>query len=113
MTKCAIPLFLVAISLAGPAFGWADESSHTKVMPYSVDYPMIRAGHYPRAGTDSYRASFGTVRLFKSVVQSDLDSTLKEATHFHKLYGTFGVLGRGEEVFTQRAARFRAVHQGR
>ncbi|MEW6351036.1 MAG: hypothetical protein AB1646_18415 [Thermodesulfobacteriota bacterium] len=113
MPRFAIPLLLVTISLAGSTIGWAAESYHTKVMPYSVDYPMITPGHYPRAGSDSYRASFGTIRLFKSVIQSDLNSTIKEAVHFNKLYGTYGVLGRGEEVFTERAARFRAAHQGR
>ncbi len=113
MPKFAIPLFLVAISLAGSAIGWAAESYHTKVMPYSVDYPMITPGLYPRAGSDAYRASFGTVRLFKSVIQSDLNNTVNEAVHFNKLYGTYGVLGRGEDVFTAGAARFRARHQGR
>jgi hypothetical protein len=113
MNRIAVFVLLMAVTLPGGASGMTVESYHTKLLPESVSYPMIRPGVYPYAGGDTYAATFGTVRLFKSVVPSDYDTTVREALHFNKLYGAYGVLGHGEDVFTARADRFRNAHQGR
>ncbi len=108
MNRIAVIVLLVVASLpgafpglrSGVAFAMTFEPYHTKLLPQSVDYPMISPAPYsgavgkPRPGGtippyDSYRASFGTVRLFWSVLPPDYDATVKEALHFNRLYGGY------------------------
>lgn len=97
------------------AVSWVEATgpSHTKVMPYSLGYPLIRSRPFPTPLGDVYQAQFGVRRVLSSVVNADFDATLIEVARWHDLYGGYGVLGHGESVFTNRAARYRKMHQGR
>ncbi len=91
----------------------SDEPPHTKILPHSVDYPLISPQPFPSAKRDPYRWSFNVRRVFTSVYGRDYENTLIELLSRHQLYGGYGVLGHGEDVFTSRAAQFRRQHQGR
>jgi len=94
---------------------WADESSSVVVTPYGVDYPLISpTGYISRTG-DSFEKSFGVRRWLPATgaEENNHQTTLKESHNFFVLYGGYGVLGKGEEVFTHEAARWRKAHRGR
>jgi len=103
---CFMSCTLVSVSLAGPF--------STKVMPYSLKYPMIRAVPYDGNIGDVYGQSFGVRRLLtRTVIPMDLWATLEESLHWTRTWDSYGVLGKGEDVFTNAAAGFRRQHQGR
>ncbi len=86
--------------------------AHTKILPSSVDYPLVRPVPYKGIAPDIYAKNFGVVRMFRSSVARDFVKTVLESWNYTDAYGSYGVLGRGEDVFTHRAARFRRLHQG-
>ncbi len=114
---CCMALISV-LALAEPP------ANTVKVLPHGVEYPMIRTHYYPplktasqlRMGQDPYRLAFG-VHKFLNAVQDfttpEFEIYRLESEHWNNIYGGYGVLGHGEEVFTQRAAYWRKVHQGR
>lgn len=108
---------LIAVLCALIAFSglcaWAVGPIHTKLTPYSLGYPLISPVPFPSPLRDVYQRSFGVRRMFRSVIDRDYDNTLLESLNWHHLYGGYGVLGHGEDVFTNRAARYRMRHQGR
>jgi hypothetical protein len=113
MRKIAVFAFLSTLIAAACLPAQAYEPMHTKIMPHSIEYPLISPMPYPSATGDPYQGSFGVRRVFKSVVGKDYVDTLLESIEFHRLYGGYGVLGHGEDVFTDRAARYRRSHQGK
>jgi hypothetical protein len=90
----------------------AAEPKHTKLLPYSVNYPLISPMRFPAAPGDSYRESFNVLRMFKGVPGSDYADTLLSSADWFRVYGGFGVVGHGVDVFTNRAARWRMRHRG-
>lgn len=93
--------------------------NHTKVTPYGLGYPLIIPGRHTVPGSeafqrnqDVYRQSFGVRRMFRGIRSRDYATTLLETLNWHALYGSYGVTGHGEDVFTDRAARYRKAHQG-
>jgi len=100
-----IALFPVGASATGPI--------HTKLLPHSVNYPLIMPAFYSAPTGDPYRASFGVRRMLTKVTPTDYEITLLESLNWQAVYGSYGVIGRGEDVFTNRAAAWRRHHQGR
>ncbi len=86
-----------------------------KVTPYSVDYPLVRNTYYPSPKGDPYELSFG-IRKWLNPIQSTDSSEYRaafaETTNWFDLYGGYGVIGRGEEVFTNWAANYRKLNRG-
>lgn len=108
-----IPLvacLLVALMITGAQ---AAERVHTKLVPHSVNYPMIRPVPYSSRSGDVYEMSFGVRRMFKQYTDQDYERTLQQSMDRFETYGGYGVLGHGEDVFTDRAAAYRRTHQGK
>ncbi len=86
------------------------------VNPDAVDYPLIRSTPYPSRKGDPYEADFG-IRRWLNPVQTrddpDFKLTLQESYNWHKVFGGYGVIGHGEDVFTSKGAEFRRTHRGR
>jgi hypothetical protein len=93
--------------------GWAQQLKHTKLTPYGIAFPLIKPGIYTQNPLDAYAATFGVRRVFRSVNQKRFDAVHQEAQNHHKIYGSYGVLGHGEDVFTNAAARIRKKYRGR
>jgi len=106
-----IAVLCAAIIVPGST-AWSAERYHTKLLPHSLVYPLISPMPYRSRTGDPYGNSFAVRRVFRSVVGKDYDSALLESLKHHENYGSYGVLGRGEDVFTGRAARYRARRQG-
>ncbi|MCA1961790.1 MAG: hypothetical protein LDL33_13475 [Desulfomonile sp.] len=87
--------------------------NYTKVMPQSLNYPLILPAPYPTPRGDPYQASFGVRRMLTAPQPDDYVDTLIESLNFFRSYGCYGVLGRGEDVFTAKAAQYRRHYQGR
>ena len=105
---------VVILILAVVAFGVRAEAAerlHTKTLPHSIRYPLISPGPYKSSTNDPYQHTFGVRRYFKSVIASDYDNTLMESVSRHKVYSGYGVLGHGEDVFTNRADIYRRRHR--
>jgi len=105
----AVALIIALMGTHALAASW----NHTKVMPQSLNYPLILPAPYPSPRGDPYQASFGVRRMLTAPQPDDYVDTLIESLDFFKAYGCYGVLGRGEDVFTARAAQYRRRHQGR
>jgi hypothetical protein len=110
--RAFIVAVIVIIAFAG-AHALAAQWNHTKVMPQSLSYPLILPAPYPSPRGDPYQASFGVRRMLTAPMPNDYVDTLLESLKFFNAYGCYGVLGRGEDVFTARAAQYRRHHQGR
>ncbi|HMK34502.1 MAG TPA: hypothetical protein VK463_05515 [Desulfomonilaceae bacterium] len=123
-----IALFALCLVLwAACALAWAQSTSGVKLIPYSIDYPLTRTSYYipPKrgplgtSGRDPYEFTFGVRRWFLWPIQDlqnpqsiEFRQTLDESKNWLDLYGSYGVLGHGEEVFTKEAASWRARHRG-
>jgi hypothetical protein len=128
MSRKSLVLAL-CFALAAPcALGWAQSAVGIKVIPYGVDYPLIRTMYYspPKrgplgtSGVDPNELTFGVRRWYLRPIESARDpkatefrETLDASKDWLDLYGGYGVLGHGEEVFTRQAAAYRATHRGR
>ncbi|MFZ5865364.1 MAG: hypothetical protein ACOYXY_05760 [Thermodesulfobacteriota bacterium] len=105
--------FCLVIVLAAAPWVQAQGVHHTKVHPHAIQYPLISPVPFPSAEADPFRSSFLVKRLLKGYSPSEFEMTLRETLDWHTRYGSYGVLGHGEDVFTRQAARFRLRHQGR
>ncbi|MBI4965553.1 MAG: hypothetical protein HY913_19910 [Desulfomonile tiedjei] len=115
MRNLAALIVVAAIALsASVAFAWP--ATTLKVQPYGVDYPLISPMSYPSSKGDPYERRFGVRRWmnpFRPNEFTDADRTLDESYRWFQLYGGYGVIGHGEDVFTRKAAHFRKTHRGR
>lgn len=127
MRKKSFVLVLALVLSAACTAAWAQSAIGTKIIPYGVDYPLTRTTFYvpPKrgalgtSGTDPYELSFGVRRWFQHPIQdvhsltsTEFRETLQESENWLDLYGSYGVLGHGEEVFTRAAAAYRARYRG-
>ncbi len=115
MKRCImVSLFCVGITVSG-ALAFAFPPYTVKVNPFGVDYPLIRPLGYPTREADPYERSFGIRRWLNPAGSESIDfkKTMDEAYNMFELYGGYGVLGHGEAVFTNAAARWRRYHRGR
>ena len=110
-----------ALSLASALFVlcvsgvFAEPYTSTKNIPASVDYPMVRTKLYPfkkekRPPIDyDFETAFGVRRWLGATSQENdlVQLTLEESQDWNKIYAGYGVLGNGEDVFTEEAAIFR------
>jgi hypothetical protein len=128
MSRKSLVLALCLAIAAPCALGWAEPPVGTKVNPYGVDYPLIRSllysppkrGALGTSGVDPFELTFGVRRWYLRPIESlhdprstEFRETLDAARDWLDLYGGYGVLGHGEEVFTRQAAAYRATHRGR
>lgn len=92
----------------------ADPLSGVKITPYGVKYPLTRPTAYYSSEADPYQRSFGIRRWQKPLgaENDDYGKTLAETQTWLDMYSGYGVLGHGEGVFTQAAARWRKTHRG-
>ncbi|MEW6140316.1 MAG: hypothetical protein AB1733_19015 [Thermodesulfobacteriota bacterium] len=115
MKRLVLAALLCFGFLASHASVSAWQSNSIKVNPHGVDYPLIRPVPYPATDTDPYERSFG-IRRWLNFAGSEIDDykkTYAESQKWFDLYGGYGVLGHGEEVFTNAAAAWRRYHRGR
>ncbi len=96
--------------------GWAETNANLKINPYAVDYPLTRSVPYRSRSGDPYETSFGIRRWLRPLrITHDLmyTQTLDATQQWFSRYGGYGVLGQGEDVFTNRGARLRRMYRGR
>jgi len=96
--------------------GWTMQPiTSVKVTPYGVDYPLIRNSYYPSPKGDPYELSFG-VRKWLNPIQftesAEYKAVFAETENWFNMYGGYGVIGHGEEVFTNWAANYRKLNRG-
>ncbi len=113
MKRTLIICFAIVLSISVNHYVFAQGVGHSKILPYSVDYPMIRASLYTTQGPSQHSRNFGVIKVFRNDLESDLDVGVRESLDWSKSWASYGTLGNGEDVFTFRAARYRAAHQGR
>jgi len=113
--KIGLIFVLFLITVPGPFSAQAMETRNPKVMSYSVDYPLIRSVGYPSPKGDPYERSFGVRRFLRPIGAEGANylETLEASHKWHQMFGGYGVLGHGEEVFTSAARRWRHTHRGR
>jgi hypothetical protein len=116
---------LAVIFLAG-SYAAAEQAGSVKLIPYSVKYPLIRSHNYPKATFDAlrdpYHDAFGIRRFSRFTLETprrtenedpvsltgykpwpgSFDGALNDAYAWQRMYGGYGILGRGEDVFTRR-----------
>jgi len=115
-----IPVLCVVFSISCLC-AWAAPPIGVKILPESVEYPLLRPAPYkaPKRDLrqqDIYEMTFGVRRWLSGIEGPDgqnFQNTLLESRKWLQLYGSYGVLGHGEDVFTREGARFRRLHQGR
>ncbi|MGB6067407.1 MAG: hypothetical protein WBG50_21590 [Desulfomonilaceae bacterium] len=121
MRKSCLILGLCVVFLAVCLCAWAAPPIGVKVIPESVDWPLVRPAPYrsPKKDLrqeDIYELTFG-VRRWLSGIETpngvNFQNTLYESYKWLDLYGCYGVLGNGEDVFTRQGARFRRLDRGR
>lgn len=114
MKKICLSMLMLCLVLAASVTGaWSYSSGAPKLVPESVAFPMIRADLYRNVAPDIYAHNFGVLRMFRTSVVRDFGMTLVESKKWADTWASYGVLGKGESVFTWRGARFRSRHQGR
>jgi hypothetical protein len=113
MKKLLVFATIVSLALLMSPLCLAQGVGHTKLLPYSLDYPMIRAALYQGIGPSLHARNFGVVKVFRNDIIYNFDRALKESYEWNQNWAGYGTLGHGEDVFTARAARFRESHQGR
>ncbi len=109
-------LVLSATILTLASYVWAPAQTGVIINPEAVDYPLIRSTPYPSRKGDAYEAAFGVRRWLNPMGtrdDPDFKQTLLETYDWHKVFGGYGVIGHGEDVFTRRGAQFRQTHRGR
>ena len=107
MKRPALAVTLCAVMVVVAFSAWARETAHTKVHPHSVRYPLICPVPFDSKSGDPYERAFGMNRLLKGFSAADIASAIIETDSWFRVYGSYGVIGRGEDVFTAGAARFR------
>jgi len=116
MKNLTVPAILAIILCVYCATALAAPANTVKVTPYGVDYPLILPVPYPSSKGDPYERRFGVRRwLFPLTPNDNIDCVrvVDESYHWFQLYGGYGVIGHGEDVFTGKAAQFRRTHRGR
>jgi hypothetical protein len=115
MKRLIIIALVPSVLVLSQLFACAAESNSVKLTPFGVDYPLIRLTPYRSPEGDPYGRTFGIRRWFVAAgaEMADLERTYQESNEMFDLYGGYGVLGHGEEVFTGAAARWRKAHRGR
>jgi hypothetical protein len=94
---------------------WAEPTAGLKINPYAVDYPLTRSVPYRSTIGDPYEGSFGIRRWLRPLrMTQDLmhSQTLDDTQAWFSHYGSYGVLGHGEDVFTRQGERFRRMYRG-
>ena len=104
-TLTSVILLILCMLFVHSAF--AQAPVNTKVLPYSLRYPLIRPVPYESIAPDPYKREFGVNRLLKGFSVDDIANCLRESYSWYHVYGSYGVNGCGEDVFTARAARMR------
>ena len=104
-TVASVILLILTILFVQSAF--AQAPVHTKVLPYSLRYPLIRPAPYDSIVPDPYKRAFGVDRLLRGFALGDIANSIRESYSWYDVYGSYGVNGCGEDVFTARAARIR------
>lgn len=86
-----------------------------KILPYGVDFPLIAPSGYESPSGDPFQRSFGIRRWLRPIGtdEESCQKAIRETYKWHEIYGGYGVLGHGEEVFTNQAERWRRSHRGR
>jgi hypothetical protein len=118
--SCLIPILCVVFSIACEGV-WSAPPIGVKILPESVDWPLVRPAPYksPKRDfrqQDIYELTFGVRRWLSGVEGPDgpnYQQTLLESRKWLELYGSYGVLGNGEDVFSREGARFRRQNRGR
>jgi len=116
LITCICALLVPATCLGQPYPSQASGSFIApKVTPEGVFYPTVRTKLYPHKKEKTpliepnFETMFGVRRWLGATTQERelLENTLSESKNWLELYGGYGVLGHGEEVFTQKASIFR------
>jgi hypothetical protein len=118
--SCLIPVLCFVFLLTG-LDAWAAPPIGVKILPESVEWPLIRPVPYRSPKTnirqeDIYEVTFGVRRWLSGIEGPDganYQQTLFESQKWAELYGCYGVLGNGEDVFSRQGARFRRLDRGR
>ena len=109
-------LVLSATLFTLASYVWAPAQTGVVINTEAVDYPLIRSAPYPSRKGDPYEAAFGVRRWLNPIDtrdDPDFKQTLLEAHDWHEVFGGYGVIGHGEDVFTGRGAQFRRTHRGK
>jgi hypothetical protein len=109
-------LALSATLLTLTTYAWAPAQTGVIINPAAVDYPLTRNTLYPSRKGDPYERTFGVRRWLNPIdtrEDPDFRQTLLETQNWYKMFGGYGVIGHGEDVFTRRGAQFRRTHRGR
>jgi hypothetical protein len=94
-----------------PAVCWGEPYTSTKIIPESVDYPLVRTKLYPHKKETypripvNFETMFG-VRRFLMMHSGELDlisRTRAQSQNTLNKYKAYGPLGLGEEIFTPQA----------
>ncbi len=108
---------LLALVLSLSVCIMSDAWAEPKIRPESVKYPLRRTQLY--ASKKAFESVFNRSRTFETVFgvrrwlhfipqeQELLETTLNESEEWLNRWGSYGVLGHGEEMFTLEAARWR------
>jgi len=103
----------------------AEPKHPMNIIPYGIRFPMVRSAPYVPPmrlpyEPDPYERTFGIRRPFvagfgplQSYSARGFRETFAASRDWDRLYGSYGVLGRGQEVFSRKAAAWRATHRGR
>jgi len=113
MHKVTLLIALLTLMAVCGSVAWSAGPPHTKLLPYSIYYPLISPVPFASPARDPYRAHFNVRRMLQTVIEKDFDATFRETAKWFDLYSGYGVLGHGEDVFTDRAAAYRRSHRGR
>jgi hypothetical protein len=113
MHKVALLIVLLSVMAVCSSVAWSAGPPHTKLLPYTIHYPLISPVPFPSVQRDPYRQFFNVRRMLRTVIERDFGSTLIESVKWFDIYGGYGVLGHGEDVFTDRAAAYRKLNRGR
>jgi hypothetical protein len=115
MKRFSIAIAICILVSSSSLPGWAETISGLKINPYAVDYPLTRTATYKSTSGDPYEASFGIRRWLRPLrISQDVmhAQTLSETQNWFGRYGTYGVQGLGEDVFTSQGERVRRLHRG-
>jgi hypothetical protein len=109
-------LVLTVTLLVVASYAWASAQTGVIINPHGVDYPLTRTTRYQSRKGDPYETAFGVRRWLNPIDtpgDPDFKQTVLETYDWHKVFGGYGVIGHGEDVFTRRGAQFRRTHRGR
>lgn len=89
------------------------QAAYPKIMPYSLQYPLISKVPFRSRSGDPYERGFLVQRFLKGVQARDVLTTLRECIDWYDVFGGYGTIGHGEDVFTAKAAYWRKTHRGK